>query len=117
MKNPALRVEVNGTLVAIAGASDLSMLTGTVGLGSGKDVGLNTSNILFSVMGLAVHGEQPRQLTWCKNITLQAGDKVTFQVVDAEQLTPPDQTLRTPSSAELAAEAAKNRNRTGRQSK
>ena len=117
MKYPALRIEVNGTLVAIAGASDLSMLTGTVGLGSGKNVGLNASDILFSVMGLAVHGEQPRQLTWCKSITLQAGDKVTFQVVDAEQPTPPDQTLRTPSSAELAAEASKSRNRNARQSK
>lgn len=107
MKTPALRVEVNGKLVAIAGASDLSLLTGTIGLGSGKGQKLDPSEIVFSVMGLNVHGAQPRQLTWGNGIKLQPGDRVTFEVVEVEQPSPPDKVLASPSSAQLAAEASR----------
>jgi hypothetical protein len=115
MKIPALRIEVNGHLVAIAGAKDLSMLTGTVGLGAGENANINASNILLSVMGLALHGDQPQQLSWCKNISLQAGDRVTFQVVEVEQPSSPDQTLRSPSTSELSAEASGSRRKRGKQ--
>ena len=116
MKIPALRIEVNGDLVAIAGAEDLSMLTGTIGLGAGEGACITASNILLNVMGLALRGDQPRQLSWCKNISLNAGDKVTFQIVEVEQPSEPDQTLLSPSAAELAAEAASSRNKRGKKS-
>jgi len=107
MKIPALRVEVNGELVAIAGANDLSLLTGTIGLGSGQGQKLNPSEIMFSVMGLNVHSAQPQQLTWGNGIKLQPGHRVTFEVVEVEQPSPPDKVLASPSSAQLAAEATR----------
>ena len=106
MKIPALRIEINGELVAIAGAEDLSILTGQVGFGAGKDRTINTSQVMFSVMGLAIQGPQPRQLTWANGVQLKLGDRVTFEVSEAEQPSPPTQVLRTPSSAELATAAA-----------
>lgn len=106
MKIPALRVEVNGELVAIAGAEDLSILTGQVAFGAGKDRAINVSQIMFSVMGLAVHGPDPRQLTWGNDVQLKLGDRVTFEITEVEQPTPPQVVLRTPGSAELAAAAA-----------
>jgi hypothetical protein len=107
MKTPALRVEVNGELVAIAGASGLSLLTGSVSLGSGQSSKIDPSEIMFSVMGLNVHSAQPQQLTWGNGIRLQPGDRVTFEVVEVEQPSPPDKVLSSPSSAQLAAEATR----------
>jgi hypothetical protein len=57
-------------------------------------------------MGLAVHGPQPRQLTWGRDVQLKLGDRVTFEITEVEQPSPPQAVLRTPSSAELAAAAA-----------
>ena len=54
MNIPALRVEVNGELVAIAGASGLSLLSGTIGLGSGQGQTIDASEIVFSIMGLNI---------------------------------------------------------------
>jgi hypothetical protein len=105
VKIPAIRVDVNGELVAIAGANGLSLLTGSVGLGSGQGQKLDLSEIMFSVMGLNVHSAQPQQLTWGKGVKLQPGDRVTFEVVAVEQPSPPDRVLASPSSAQLAAEA------------
>lgn len=51
MKIPALRVEVNGELIAIAGAEDLSILTGQVGFGAGKNQAINTSQVMFKQQG------------------------------------------------------------------
>ena len=107
MKTPALRVEVNGQLVTIAGASGLSLLTGTIGLGSGQGSKINSSEILFNVMGLSIHSAQPQQLTWGNGIKLQPGDRVTFEVVEVEQPSPPDKILSSPSSGQLAAEAGR----------
>ena len=106
MKIPALRIEVNGELIAIAGAEDLSILTGQVGFGAGKDRAINIGHVVFSVMGLAVHGPQPRQLTWGRDVQLKLGDRVTFEITEVEQPSTPQTVLRTPSSAELAAAAA-----------
>ena len=106
MKIPALRVEVNGELIVIAGAEDLSILTGLVGFGAGKDQAINVSQVVFSVMGLAVHGPQPRQLTWGNDVQLKFGDRVTFEITEVEQPSLPQAVLRTPSFAELAAAAA-----------
>ena len=106
MKIPALRVEVNGELVATAGAEDLSILIGQVGFAAGKDRAINVSQIVFNVMGLAVHGPQPRQLTWGTGVQLKLGDRVTFEITEVEQPSLPQSVLRTPSSAELAAVAA-----------
>jgi len=106
MKIPALRVEVNGELVAIAGAEDLSILTGQVGFGAGKDRSINVSQVVFSVIGLAVQGPQPRQLTWGTDVELKLGDRVTFEITEIEQPSPPQAVVRTPSSAELTAAAA-----------
>lgn len=111
MKIPALRVEVNGELVAIAGAEDLSILTGLVAFGAGKDRAINTGQVMFSVMGLAVHGPQPRQLTWGNDVQLKLGDRVTFEITEIEQPSPPQAVVRTPSSAELAAAAEKKQKR------
>ena len=113
MKIPALRVEVNGELVAIAGASSLSLLTGTIGLGSGHGPTIDVSEIMFSVMGLDVHSAQPRQLTWGSGVKLKQGDRVTFEVVQVEQPSPPDKSLASPSSAQLAAEAGRISNKRG----
>jgi len=106
MRVPALRVEVNGELVAIAGAEDLSLLSGSVGFAADKGKTLATPEIMFSIMGLAVHGSQPRQLTWGSGLRLKSGDRVTFELVETDQPSAPDQTLATPSSNELAAQAA-----------
>jgi hypothetical protein len=105
MKIPALRVELNGELVAIAGANGLSLLTGTVGLGSGHGEKIDASEIMFSVMGLNVRSAQPQQLTWGNGTKLRPGDRVTFEVVEVEQPSPPDRVLSSPSSAQLAADA------------
>lgn len=103
MKIPALRVEVNGELVAIAGAEDLSILTGQVGFGAGKGWAINVGHVVFSIMGLAVHGPQPRQLSWGGDVQLKLGDRVTFEITEVEQPSMPQAVLPTPSSAELAA--------------
>lgn len=55
MKIPALRVEVNGELIAIAVAEDISFLTGQVGFGASKNQAINTSQVMFIVMGLDVN--------------------------------------------------------------
>lgn len=106
MKIPALRVEVNGELIAIAGAEDLSILTGQVGFGAGKNQAINTSQVMFVVMGLDVNGPLPRQLTWGNDVHLKLGDRVTFEITEVEQPSLPRAVLPTPSSAELAAAAA-----------
>lgn len=106
MKVPALRVEINGELVTIAGAENLDILTGNVGFGASPSGGIEVSNVMFLVMGLAVHGPNPRQLTWGNDIKLGPGDRVTFEVIETEQPSPPDKVLSTPSSDELAAASA-----------
>lgn len=108
MKVPALRIEVNGELVAVAGAPDLSMLSGQVAFGAaGPNSIIDTSSIVFNVMGLALNGTQPRQLTWANGLELKVGDRVTFEIVEMSDPSPPGKVLATPSSAELAREAAK----------
>lgn len=108
MKVPALRIEVNGELVAVAGAPDLSILSGQVAFGAtGPNRIIDTSSTVFSVMGLAINGPQPRQLTWANGLELKVGDRVTFELVEVSDPSPPEKVLATPSSAELAREAAK----------
>ena len=108
MKVPALRIEVNGELVAVAGAPGLSMLSGQVAFGAaGPNRIIDTSSVVFNVMGLALGGQQPRQLTWANGLQLKVGDKVTFEIVEVSEPSPPGEVLATPSSAELAREAAK----------
>jgi hypothetical protein len=69
MEVPALRIEVNGELVAVAGAPDLSMLSGQVAFGAtGPNRIIDTSSIVFNVMGLAINRTQPRQLTWASGL-------------------------------------------------
>lgn len=106
MKIPALRVEINGELVAIAGAEDLSLLVGQVGFGAGKNRTIDASQVTFIVMGLAAQGPQPRQFTWGDGVYLELGDRVTFEVTEVEQRSPPNKVLQSPSSSELAAAAA-----------
>lgn len=98
---------MNGELVTIAGASGLSLSTGTIGLGSVQGSKIDPSEIMLSVMGLDVHSAQPQQLTWGNGIKLQLGDRVTFEVVEVEQPSPPDKVLASPSSAQLSAEATR----------
>lgn len=40
-------------------------------------------------MGLALHGKQPRQLTWAKGLELEVGNKVTFEIVEVSETSPP----------------------------
>jgi hypothetical protein len=103
MKLTALRVEVNGESLAIAGAEGLTLLTGMVSVGSGQESTIDPSKILVCVMGMDVYSPQPRQLTWGTEIKLKPGDRVTFQVVKVEHASAPDSTVNTPSSAQLAA--------------
>jgi hypothetical protein len=117
MTIPALRVEVNGELLAIAGGNDLSFLTGTIGLGAGEDRKLKLSEIMFNVMGLNVHSPQPQQLTWGSGLKLKPGDRVTFEVVEVEQPSPPDKVLASPSSSQLAAEASRSSSKRGTRTK
>ena len=108
MKVPELRIEVNGELIAVAGAPDLSMLSGQVAFGAtGPNRIIDTSGIMFNVMGLALNGTQPRQLTWANGLELKVGDRVTFEIVEVSDPTSPGKVLATPSSSELAQEAAK----------
>lgn len=109
MKIPALRIEVNGELLALAGAEGLDMLSGQVALGASPTGGIEVSRVALGVMGLAVHGPSPRQLTWGNGVKLGLGDRVTFEIVEVEQPSPPDKILATPTSAELAAAAADER--------
>ena len=111
MKIPALRIEVNGELVAVAGAKELSLLSGQVGFGAGKGGILDASHVMFSVMGIDVQAAQPRQLTWGNAVQLKMGDRVTFQVTEVEQPSEPDQVVRTPSATELASAAAREEKR------
>ena len=111
MKIPALRVEVNGNLVAVAGAEGLSLLTGSVGLApSASDAG-SLSKVVFNVMGLALAGAQPRQLSWGSGTQLKLGDRVTFELVEVDQPSPPDKVMGSPSSGQLAAQAAAEKKR------
>jgi hypothetical protein len=106
MKIPALRIEVNGELVALAGAEGLDILSGQVVFGASQTGGIEVSRVAFGVMGLAVHGPNPRQLTWGNEIKLRLGDRVTFEIAEVDQPTPPDEVRSTPTSGELAAAAA-----------
>lgn len=106
MKIPALRIEVNGELVAFAGAEGLDILSGQVAFGARPAGGLDVSRVALGVMGLSVHGSSPQQLTWGNEIKLKLGDRVTFEIAEVDDPSPPDQVLGTPSEAELAAAAA-----------
>jgi hypothetical protein len=106
VKVPALRVEVNGEVVALAGGEHLDMLSGQVGFGASPTDGINVSRVFLNVMGLAVHGPNPRQLTWGNDIKLKLGDRITFEITELDQPSPPDSVLKTPSSDELAFAAA-----------
>ncbi|QOL48192.1 hypothetical protein [Massilia litorea] len=109
MKIPALRIEVNGELVALAGAEGLDILSGQVAFGASPTGGIEVSRVALGVMGLAVHGPSPRQLSWGNGIKLGLGDRVTFEIAEVEQPSPPDETLGTPTSDELAAVATAER--------
>jgi hypothetical protein len=56
MKIPVLRVEVNGQLVAIAGAENLDILSGQVGFGASPTGGIEVSRVIFGVMGKTFPG-------------------------------------------------------------
>ena len=109
MKIPALRIEINGEVLAIAGAEGLSLLTGSVGFGS--RTAAHPVQLMFNVMGLAVEGPHPRQLSWGDGVRLKFGDKVTFELVEVDHPTPPSKVIRSPSSEELAAAADVERKR------
>ena len=106
MKIPALRIEINGKQIAVAGAENLSLLSGQIGLGSGSSKSIDAGKITFSVIGLELTGAQPRQLTWGDGVQLKPGDKVTFEVVETENPTPPSIARRTPSAEELGSGAS-----------
>jgi len=105
MKIPALRIEINGREIAVAGAEKLSLLTGAVSLGAGSSASIDLGKIGFIVMGIDVAGAKPRQLTWGDGVQLKPGDRVTFEVIETENPTPPSNARRTPSSEELSAAA------------
>jgi len=84
------------------------MLSGQVVFcATGPNRVIDTSGIMFNVMGLTLDGPQPRQLTWANGLELKVGDRVTFEFVEVSNPSPPGKVLATPSSAELAQEAAK----------
>ncbi len=103
MKIPALRIEINGKQIAVAGAEKFSLLSGQVSLGSGSSTSIDLGKIGFNVIGLDVAGTQPRQLTWGDGVQLKLGDRVAFEVVETDTPTPPSSTRRTPSATELAS--------------
>ncbi len=104
MTVPALRIKVNGHLIATAGAENLSLLTATIGLGSGAEKYIEAGSVVFGVMGLDLHSSQPKQLNWGSEIKLREGDVVTIEIVRVEKTTPPDKVLSSPSSTQLRAE-------------
>ena len=114
MKVPALRIEVNGELVAVAGADGLSLLSGQVGFGADAQKYIDLDSVMFNVMGLSLGGPTPQQLSWATDVRLKLGDKVSFQVVEADHPSPPSKSIKTPSSEELAAVAAAERKQRGR---
>jgi hypothetical protein len=57
--------------------------------------GIDVSRVAVGVMGLSVHGPSPRQLTWGTEIKLGLGDRVTFEITEVEQPSPPDEILST----------------------
>ncbi len=105
MSIPALRIEVNGELVAVAGADGLSTLCASLGFSADKGKTLDSPEAMFMVMGLAVDNPQPRSLTWAEGVKLKMGDKVTFELVETEDPSPPDNVLASPSSAQLKEQA------------
>ncbi|WP_312512475.1 hypothetical protein [Massilia sp.] len=111
MKIPALRIEVNGELIAFAGAEGLDILSGQVVFGASPTGGIEVSRVALGVMGLVAHDSSPRQLTWGNGIRLAPGDRVTFEIVEVEQPSPPDQIVGSPTSDELAAAAATEKSR------
>lgn len=102
MKIPAIRVEINGKLIAIAGKENISFLSGHIGIGVGSMAKIDVHNIAFGVIGVETTGSQSRQLTWSDGIKIAPGDKVTFEVIETENPTPPTNAIRTPSTEELA---------------
>jgi hypothetical protein len=115
MKIPAFRIEVNGELVAVAGAPELSLLTGQVAFGAGPNRTIDMSGLMLSVMGLDMNDQQPRQLTWANEVQLKLGDRVTFEIAEVAEADLPGKILKTPSSAELA-ESARDEKRKARSS-
>ena len=105
MKIPALRIEINGKQIAVAGAENLSLLSGQVALGAGSSGSIDLGKIVFNVIGLGVAGTRPRQLTWGDGVQLKPGDKVTFEVVETEAPTLPSGARRTPNAEELPSAA------------
>ena len=106
MKVKALRIEINGKEVAVAGAEGLGVLTGYVGFGAESAGSLNLGTIVFSVMGLDIGAVQPRQLTWAEGVRLSLGDRVTFELVETDNPSPPSNVRASPSPAELSAAAS-----------
>jgi hypothetical protein len=106
MKIPALRIEINGKQIAVAGAENLSLLSGQVALAAGSSGrGIDLGKIVFNVIGLDVAGTRPRQLTWGEGVQLKPGDRVTFEIVETESPTPPSDVRQTPTAGELASAA------------
>jgi hypothetical protein len=101
----ALRIEINGELIAVAGADNLAMLSGQIAYGVQSAGAVAMDSVVFSVMGLDVNSARPRQLTWANGVQLKMGDRVTFQLVEADNPTPPSEIRASPSSQELAAAA------------
>jgi hypothetical protein len=61
MKIPALRIEINGKQIAVAGAENLSLLSGQVALGTGSSGSIDLGKIVFNVIGLDVAGTTQRR--------------------------------------------------------
>ena len=108
----AIEVEVNGKRLVVAGARDLALLSAQIaaGVGAGNATVQVDTDVHLTVMALtSPKSARVADLTWCKGLPLQLGDSITFRIVQVEQPDPPTTVLRTPTSEELAAAAAKER--------
>src|SRR5258708_6403480 len=98
MTIPTLPTAAAGKQLPAAGAENLSLLSGQVSLGAGSSGSIDLGKIGLIVIGLDVAGTQSRQLTWGDGVQLKPGDRVTFEVVETENPTPPNNARRTPSA-------------------
>lgn len=83
----ALEVRLNGKKVALAGAEDLSVLSGIVTavgrLGKNTSRKGSTKDLHLSVGGLTSRklGKSNEHLSWLSHRKLRVGDEVTFRIV------------------------------------
>jgi hypothetical protein len=105
----AIQVEVNGTPLTVAGASNLySLIAAVTAAFVRNNAGdrYETPDVSLHVSGFTYPRDaRPEDLRWLERYPLKPGDAVTLRIVQVERPSPPVRSVRSLTSTELKAAA------------